>query len=62
MNLAFHHSIRFSLLNVMALKRSGKQQTQNFRQNDEDVIFLQVRIGLLGFSTWKCVNQNYRKP
>lgn len=45
----------------MALKRSGKQQTQNLRHNDEDVIFFQVRIGLLGFSNWKSVEQNYRK-
>lgn len=47
----------------MALKISDKQQTQNFRHNDEGVIFFQIKIGVLGFSTWKSVKtiENNRK-
>lgn len=63
MNFAFHHLIRFLLLSVIALKRSSKQQTQNYRYNDEGVLFFQVRIGFLRFSTWKPVKtiENFRK-
>lgn len=61
MNLVFQHSIRASFVNVMAPKRSGKLLPQNFRHNDKDAIFVQARIGLLGFSSWNCVKQTYRK-
>lgn len=48
-------------MTVMAPKRSGKLLLQYFKHHDKDAIFPQARIGLLCFSTWKCVNQNYRK-
>lgn len=61
MNLAFQYLIRVSFVNIMAPKRSVKPLLQNFRHNDKDAIFVQARIGLLGFSSWKCVNHNHRK-
>lgn len=45
----------------MPLKWSGKLLLQNFSRNEEDAIFAQAGMGLLGCSSQNCVNQNYRK-